>query len=130
MSVVRYDQRGIRTLEINNQTAPTEGPRCLPLSFDFSVGDTYLVDLLNLEQQTRVSMIQTIYIDASSTDSQVVFTALGSQQVVTAKGRTQGFYNVLVSNPSQVTFQCDDGSAVIPVQLINTPIAGAVWATQ
>lgn len=135
MSVARYNQNGIRALEINNQTAPTEGPKTLPLVFDFTKADTYLIDLSSLISGAGggplISMIQTVYIDASGTDSEVVVTLLGSGQIITAKGRTQGYYNVLVSNPAQLSVQCTDNEmAGLPMQLLNIPIAGAVWATQ
>ena len=134
MSVGRLNQNGLRWMEVNNQAPPTEGPRALPVLLDFSAatGNTSIIaDLSNLMARTQISMIQTIFIDLSGTDDSISIVAQGTVQVITAKGRTQGYYNMLIPNPAVLQITCTgQPDAAIPIQLINVPIAGAVWSTQ
>jgi hypothetical protein len=127
-----YSANQLGNLEIGNQIIPNEGPRAIPLNLDFTnaTGKTsYLVDLSVVQYQTRMSMVQTVYIDLSGTDSPLEIQVQGTNQTVTAKGRTQGYYNVLAPAPTRLQITCL-ANAVIPVALINVPIAGAVWPTQ
>lgn len=113
----------------HNQEVPDEGPKALPLLLDFSGTVTeYDLDLTNQQQQGYITMIQTIYIDLSrSGAADLTITINGSQQVIKAKAGTQGYYSVLVPNPPKLTFASSASSAVVPVYLINVPVAGVVW---
>lgn len=116
--------------QIANQDLPEkEGPRTIPLILDFTTHDSYIIDISQLEQTGKMSMVQTVYIDLSGTDLALLITVRGTGQQIKAKGRTQGFYPVLAPNPTSLTATQPAGAA-IPIQLINVPIVGTVWATQ
>lgn len=115
-----------------NQMIPDDGPRCvgIRLDFQFALNGRFDVDLSLLEQQARISMVQSLYLDLSQPPaSPLIVIVNGTLQNITAKPATQGYYQVLCPNPSRMSFLCADATAVIPVQLINIPIAGAVWPT-
>lgn len=117
--------------QVNNQELPTgEGPRAIPLLLDFTSNNQYNIDLSQLEQQVKFSMLQTVWIDASGTDQPVTVKVRGTNQTVQIKGRTQGFYPVLVPNPSFLEVSCADGALRLPLTLINVPIMGVQWPTQ
>lgn len=130
MSQTYYDSAQLRILQTDNQDIPNDGPRTLPLTFDFTAYDSYVVDLGSLEQQGRISMVQTVFVDTSGTDKALTIKSRGSNQVLTVKGRTNGYYNILASSPTVLEFTCVGGPAALSCQLVNVPIAGAVWATQ
>jgi hypothetical protein len=124
------DEKQFQNLQITNQTEPKEGPRCVPLLLDFTAFDTFIADLKQFEAKTRISMIQTVFIDLSGSDAAMTVLARGTNQTITAKPRTQGYYNILASNPTELVLQMTNGPAGVRVFLINVPIAGAVWASQ
>ena len=115
-----------------NQTVPAEGPKAVPVRLDFT-GATitgYELDATLLEQLRYLSMIQTIYIDMVNNPNSLVVTVENGGQVIQAKGNTQGYYPILVPNPMKLFFRSSANSQIIPVFLINIPIAGVIWSTQ
>jgi hypothetical protein len=119
-------------IPIYNAQVPLEGPRAIPLTLDFtSVADATL-DGKPLLDSTKISMVQTIYIDTSATDNALSVTVGNSGQVIKVKGRTQGYYPVFAPNPFAFTFHSAGvaDSNLVPVYLLNFPVAPAQWATQ
>jgi hypothetical protein len=114
--------------KVGNQRNPKEGPKVIPLNLDFAALVTYTIDLTTQQYQTRISMVQTVYVDASGTDSQIEITVRNVNQVIIAKGRTQGYYSILAPAPTILDIS-SLADAIVPVHLINVPIAGAVWPT-
>lgn len=117
---------------IPNQAIPTEGPKAIPLVLDFSAANNegIEVDLTMFEQQARMSMVQTLYIDMSQAANPLTVNCNDSGQKIVAKVGTQGYYNVLVPNPAKFRFESVQGSTDnLPVYLINVPIPGVVWPT-
>jgi hypothetical protein len=123
------DSRQLSDIQVPNQKLPAEGPRTIPLVLDFSAQTFYVIDLTNQQVQTRISMVQTVYIDLKDTDSPLLVQVGGTNQVIKAKGRTQGYYTVLAPAPTNFIISSQAG-ILIPVELCNAPIAGVVWATQ
>lgn len=124
---------GTRFCVVPNQAIPTEGPKVIPLVLDFSkaADQPIEVDLSLFEQQARISMIQSVYIDMSQAANNLVLTVNDSGQRIVAKVGTQGYYTVLVPTPSKLRFESTAGSTDnLPVYLINVPIPGMVWPTQ
>lgn len=130
MSATVLDVRNLRLIPLKNQFIPTEGPKTIPLNLDFTAASQYTIDLSQTEQQGRMGYVQCVFIDLSGCDVSLVLNCPNTLQNITAKGRTQGYYPVLISNPSVMTFTCAGGTANVVVQLINVPIPGSVWATQ
>lgn len=119
-------------IPIYNAQVPLEGPKAIPLVLDFtSVADATL-DGKPLLDATKISMVQTIYIDTSATDNAVSVTVGNSGQVVKVKGRTQGYYPVFAPNPFSFGFHSGgtgDGD-LVPIYLLNFPVSPAQWVTQ
>ena len=119
----------LQVQETFNFSVPCEGAKVIPLLLDFSVDSEFDLDLSLFENQSRFTMLQTIYVDLSDTASPmvIVLDPSGLKQTIVAMGHTEGYYTVLVPNPSKVTLACASGQAE-RVHLINVPIAGVVWA--
>ena len=127
-----FNANQLGNLQVGNQNIPSEGPRAIPLNLDFTNATgqpSYTVDLSVVQQQTRLSMVQTVFIDLSGTDSQLAIKVNGTNQIVIAKGRTQGYYSLLAPAPTKLEIT-SLANAIVPVALINVPIAGTIWATQ
>jgi hypothetical protein len=135
---LNIDARSTQNVALDNQQIPREGGKALALPIlDFSQANQFYMDAELLGQLGFMSMVQTAYIDMSTSDVPMQVTINGSQQVIVAKGRTQGYYPVMAPNPVKLTFSCPGGPGLdvttnrigIRVFLINVPIAGLVWAT-
>ena len=127
MSVAPINGQNLTIKDTYNFEVPCEGAKVIPLLLDFSAFTEYDIDLTQLEQQGRFSMLQTVFIDLSDTASALVVVVTDVLQQIVANGHTQGYYPVLVPNPSKLQIQCLSGQ-VERVHLINVPIAGVVWA--
>jgi hypothetical protein len=125
------ESQRLADLQVANQEIPSEGPRDIPLLLDFSsVTDrSFTIALLQQQVQTRISMVQTIYIDLADSDNVITVIVENTNHRVRAKGRTQGFYTLLAPAPTTLKIS-SSGTDVIPVHMVNVPIAGVVWATQ
>ncbi len=114
---------------LGNATIPDEGPKCLPFALDFSAQPSYAIDLQSLQSRNFLSVIQSVFIDNSANPQAVTMAIDGTQQRVTAKAYTQGYYTVLIPNPPRFTVS-SAGAVVVRLQCLNVPVAGAVWSTQ
>jgi hypothetical protein len=115
-------------LPMSNQEVPDEGPKAVPLLINFAAFASYTLDMGNQQQQRYISMIQTLYIDLSAASDDMTVTFPISGQVIHAVKGTQGYYSVLCANPPRMIFANSSGADVVPVFLINVPIAGVVWS--
>jgi hypothetical protein len=120
-------------LQVGNQMEPSEGPRAIPFNLDFTNAtgqQSWNIDLSVIQaNQPKISMVQTVYVDLSGTDSSLAIQVQGTNQTIIAKGRTQGYYSVLAPAPTRFTITCL-ANALVPIAMMNVPIAGVVWATQ
>lgn len=130
MSQAFIDQKQLQQVLIQNQFQPDEGPKAIPVLLDFTGAvDTYILDIELLQNQGRMSMVQTLFIDLSQSANSLTINVNGTGQVIIAKAHTQGYYTVLCANPCKMTFQSLAGGVVIPIQLVNAAIPGVVWST-
>lgn len=122
------NQQQLQTVLNQNQFVPDEGPKAIPLRLDFSATDTYTLDMQNFEALGNISMIQCIFVDNSDNGNPLVITTNAGQRIIVKAG-TQGYFPVLVSNPVKLTFFSTAGGPIVPLFLLNMPIAGQSWAT-
>ena len=115
---------------VQNQTLPEEGPKSLPLLLDFTGSVTeYDVDLLQIQDQKKLTSVQTLFIDMTGASGSMTVTIQGTNQVIVAHENTQGYYAVLCPYPTRLAFVSTDAAIIVSVQLINIPISGAVWSS-
>jgi hypothetical protein len=109
-----------------NALVPKEGPKIIPMSFDFSAAAGYAVNLLSQYQKKVISGVQCIYIDNSLNSSPVTLTFGTSNQKIICPPLTQGYFPVLMPNAPSMTI-ASAGGVVVPIDLINVPIQSQVW---
>lgn len=124
------DASKLSALAITCQTYPKIGPKMIPVLLDFSLNDGYLADLSNMQSNNQIDSVQTLYIDNSATgNSAITVTMQGTNQKIIVKANTQGYYPVLAGTVLQFTFESTASTAIIPVYMLNVPIAPFQWAT-
>jgi hypothetical protein len=126
--MANYNTAALNYQPLSNQEVPQEGPKAIPLLLDFTSSGEYDVDLTTQQQQGRISMIQSIYIDLSGATNDMSVTMPISGQKVTAKAGSQGYYSILCPNPPRLIFTSStSGGTLVPVFLMNVPISGVTW---
>jgi len=123
------DQNTVQFSLPQNQQVPDEGPKAIPLLLNFANAAEFTLDLTNIVERAFISMIQTIFVDASGATVDTIITMNGTNQKIKAKAGTQGYYSVLAPNPPKFTFDNSSGADVVPIFLINAPVPGVVWST-
>lgn len=113
--------------DCTNQTAPPDGPKALPVNLDFSTLPLYTLDYSNAQNLGKFSMLQSLYVDNSDNGSAVEITVMGGTgQRIIVPGNSQAYLPVLVANPINLQF-VSQGNVLVPVFLLNFPVAPAVW---
>jgi len=118
---------GNPALPVFNALIPEEGPKALLVNVLFPTYSTLLIDLTLTQQQQRLSVVQSVFIDARNATSPVFLTVQLSNQVIEAAPGSQGYYPLLVPQ-SGAKFTCASSSTQ-PVALffINVPVPADVW---
>jgi hypothetical protein len=125
-----YNVGNLNFQNVQNQTLPEEGPKSIPLLLDFTGSVTeWDVDLLQAEDQKKITSVQTLFIDMTGASGTMTVTIQGTNQLIVALKNTQGYYPVLCPYPTRLAFVSSSAHIIVPVQLINIPIAGVVWAS-
>lgn len=122
-------QQSIQFVPIQNQLVLTgkKGPMAARVIIDFTVQNSFDLDMQQVQSTNQFDLCQTVFIDNSAGGSAVTVTIAGSGQVIVAKPGSQGYYNVLCPNPIKMNFQ-SAGGAVCTIFLIDVAIPGAVWS--
>src|SRR5271170_1203447 len=112
----------------NYGAAPKEGPRTIRLAhLDFTVQDSYSIDLSNIQRQEKLSVVQCVYVDASDCIAQITITFGGTFFTLVVQPNTQGFYPIMATSPVTLTISVSGAPAPtlptnLPVFLINVPM--------
>lgn len=101
---------------------PAEGPKCVPVTLDFSAADTYNLDYSNMARRGFMQSLQTVWVDNSLNGDPVSIIIPASQQTVKIPANTQGYYCLICPNPIKISFT-SAGAAVVTVLLLNFPVA-------
>lgn len=125
------NQLNAASIPVFNAQVPEEGPKCVPLLFDFTGSTTEIdLDLTQLIDNRLISMIQTLFIDTTGAAGTLSIKINGSNQTITVKANTQGYYPVMVPNPAKFVATSTAGATkIFTIVFINVPVAPGQWAT-
>lgn len=121
------NQNTLSALPSWNNKLPPEGPRFIPLNFDFSVATSWTVDLMQLQQQGKISTLQAFYVDNSSNTAAVTITMGLGGQIITVPTGAQGYVTCLVNNVPKFTVSSTGSTANIFA--LNFPVTNAIWTS-
>lgn len=112
---------------VSNMTQSNRGPLAVPISPDWTVQTSYLVDLSIQNAFGTIDMVQTLFIDNSL--STVPFYAINqvSQQTIICPAGAQGYFPFLCPQPSRFTI-ASTGGVKAPIEVLNFPVQPAVWS--
>jgi hypothetical protein len=113
---------------IFNALVPREGPKMIPYVCDFPGAPEYLIDLSLTESQSKMKVVQTIFLDNSQATAAVTVSIAGTQFEIVAGAETQGFYPVLAPNNTKFTVS-SASTGPVTIIFVNVPCAANQWAT-
>ena len=102
---------------------PPEGPKCLPVSLDFSISLSYELDYSNMQSRAFLSMVQTLWVDNSLSAQPLDITSPQVGQVLKIPAGIQGYFTVICPNPIRLIF-ASTGGVLCVVILLNFPVLG------
>lgn len=109
------------------QLIPREGPKAVPFNLDFTVTQSYVVDLQNQQSRSIISLVQAIFVDNSANTSPLSIMADVVGQTLIFPPQSQGYLPILVPNPPKLTFTSPGGSDNVKIILLNVPMPAAIW---
>jgi len=98
------------------------------MTLDFTAKDFYSLDYSQQGALGKFSMVQTLFIDTSTSAVNLTVDCPTSQQTLKIKAGTQGYYPILCPNPIRLIFTCVGGPADVKVELLNFPVPHGQWA--
>lgn len=109
-----------------NATIPTEGPKAIPQTLDFTLANTIVVDFTLAMSQGKITAIQTLWLDNSANEQPVQITVEGTAQVITFPAGAQGTIPIIAANRPK--FTCVSlGNAALQSVWLNVPMPAALW---
>lgn len=116
----------IGNIPIYNALVPKEGPRAIPLTLDFSLQQSYTIDLTLQQQLKQISLVQTAFVDNTGNGAVLVITSSGTGQNAICPAYSQAMLPLLCSNPPKLTISSTGGVSV-GITLLNVPSPPGVW---
>ena len=111
---------------IFNALVPREGPKMIPYPVAFPTAASFLVDLEQTISQRFMSVVQTLFIDASLCTAPVTIQIEGTLIEIVAEQTTQGYYPVLVPRIPRFVISSTSTQPAV-VAFINVPIPSTIW---
>lgn len=108
--------------------APAEGPMVVPVPIDFTAQTSYILDITYIQQQARISMLQTLYIDNSANTQPLYLILSTTNQTVKIPANSEAYMPLVFSNKLAVTL-ATTGALVVYVAALNVAMNAAVWST-
>lgn len=122
----QVDAQGI-TVPTGNVPSCGIGRKALHVRIDFSLGDTYTLDLTAVQNSGQFDAVQTLYIDNSQSSTQLDIVTGVTLQTVSIPAGGQAYIPMLQPNPPLFQFNPHGGSAIIHIFCLNFFVPPAVW---
>ncbi|MDE2020111.1 MAG: DUF1859 domain-containing protein [Patescibacteria group bacterium] len=120
---------GRSSFQIPNKAVPVEGGIGIPVADVIPAGGSVSHDLAVEQTSGAIGFVQSVYIDNSANAAAYTLQVGGTQQNITVKGKTQGYYPVV---PFTGTFQWTSsmaGGGTVNLIFMNQRFEAAQWAT-
>lgn len=117
----------LQATKIFSALVPAEGPKMLPYTANFPSASSYEVDLTLTMQQTYMSVVQSLFIDASTATAPVSVEVLGTSLTIELEAGSQGFFPLLVPTTGAKFIITSASIKPIILIFINVPVPANVW---
>ncbi len=103
-----------------------EGQKSVAITIDFNLGSTWEFDFTTLQQQKTFTTVQTVFIDNSLNNQDVVVTINSTNQRFVVANNTCGYYT-LIAPPSTIVTVVSTGLVLVNFQFLNFYIPPTIW---
>jgi len=126
--MANIDQNQLPFYAIKVADIPAEGPIAIPFPISFANNSSYSLDISQLVQQGRISLVQCMFVDNSANDTTISIQIGNPQslQTIVVPSQSQGYFQILSPNPAKFLFTSQTLGSILVV-LLNSPVAGVVW---
>ena len=125
--MANFDQQKLQIVSVQNQLmVGSKGGLAIVAFLDFSGQPQFTLDFENFQSTNKFDLCQTLFVDNADGGSAVTITFPNSRQRIVVKSNSQGYFNVLCSNPIKAVVDCLGGNPVT-IFFINVAIPGATW---
>jgi len=100
---------------------PSEGPKCVPITLDFTSVTTLELDYGNMQSRGFLNMCQTLWVDNSLSAVILSIQIPVTGQTIKVPAGVQGYFTCLCPNPIHMIFT-SSGAVVCQVTLCNFPV--------
>ena len=108
---------------------PAGGPKTLPFNLDLTINASQTLDLLLLQQLTKIDFVQAIFVDNSLNNAALTITVDQTNQKIVVPIKAQAYFPLLCPERAKITFSMTGATSIIPIQLLNVPVAPGVWGS-
>lgn len=116
-----------------NNNFPCEGPKDVPISFNFDPasgqGATQQVNLQQLQQNQNISEVQSFFVDNSQNANQLTINVVGTNQRIILPPQSQGYLPVLMGQIQFTVSTTPATGLIVTIHCLNIPVCAAVWET-
>lgn len=114
-------------VSVFNGLNPKQQPKLMPLSLDFTVNNSWAVDLQNMQSRNMIQEVQSMFVDNSLNSKPVYFTFQQSNASIVCPPFSQGTFPVYAPNPCKLTAVSSGSTSTCMVFLGNMPQPYMVW---
>lgn len=101
----------------------------VPFIANFPTAASYLIDLTLTMQQTRITVIQSMFLDCSQATASTTVSVQGTQLVIELEAGDQGFFPLLVPETGAKITIASTSTKPVTIILLNVPVPASVWHT-
>lgn len=116
------------TFPVFNGYAPAQGPKALPVTLDFTVDTTIVIDFTAAEESNGISFVQSVWVDNSANPNALNLFFDVTQQNIVVPAFAQSVFPIIATLKSKCTAST---LAVVPTLLraifVNVPMASEMW---
>lgn len=108
--------------------APTDGPKVVPTTLDFSVLAAYNIDMFMEESTAQIGFVQSVYIDNADNPNSLTIVCAVTNQRIRVRANTQGWYPILATDKFACRVSSTLGAYSVSLHFSNVPMPTAQWA--
>lgn len=113
-------------LGIHNQTTPKDGPRAIPVRVDFTVEQSWELDLSLQNSMAVMKNVQSFFVDNSNNAEPLSIFVSTLQQTIIIPPLSQGYVPILATTPAKLILNTT-GGVVVQFQFMNVPMPLHIW---
>lgn len=124
--MLQLGSTGILPQGISNQTTPEDGPKVIPVRVDFSVEQTWALDLSVQSSMAILKNVQSFFVDNSTNPAPLSIRVDTVQQTIVIPPLSQGYVPILATTPTKLILQ-STGGVVVQLNFMNVPMPLHIW---